>query len=288
MNNKKVVLITGCSSGIGKSLSRCLYNRKDTIVYASARKLASINDLESEGLNIIQLDVLDLDSINKAVEYIIEKEGKIDILINNAGMNYYSPSVELSDEDGKRIMNTNFFGVVNTSNAVAKHMIKRRDGLILNVGSIVGLLTTPFAGMYCATKAAVHAWTDALRMELDPFNIKVVIVMPGAIKSEIANNAQSQLETLLSNTIYKPIEEYLIMRSQSSQTNAISSEAFSDYVVQQIMKPNPPASFAYGPLSTMFSLVRYLPKSITDFIFKRKFGLLKLKSIILNQKVNKD
>ncbi|KAF2075070.1 hypothetical protein CYY_003637 [Polysphondylium violaceum] len=278
--NKRVVLITGCSSGIGKSLSRALHNRKDTIVYASARKVQSISDLEAEGLNIVQLDVVDLDSINKAVEFIIQKEGKIDILINNAGMSSYSPSVELSDQDAKRIMNTNFFGVVNTSNAVAKHMINKQSGLIVNIGSIVGTLTTPFAGMYCASKAAVHSWTDALRMELDPFNVKVVLVLPGAIKSEIANNAQSQLDSILANTIYKPIEEYLVMRSQSSQSNAVSSEIFSEYVVNQIMKPSPPISFAYGPLSTLFSFVKHLPKSITDFIFKRKFGLLRLKSII--------
>ncbi|EGG17332.1 hypothetical protein DFA_08327 [Cavenderia fasciculata] len=278
--NKKIVLVTGCSSGIGKSFVRELGSRRDYKVYASARNLDSIRSLENEGFDIVELDVTKIESIEKAVNFIIDKEGRIDLLINNAGISDYSPLVELNNQDAHRIMETNFFGTVNTTNAVAKHMIAQKSGVILCVGSIVGLTSTPFAGMYCASKAAVHSWSDSLRLELIPFNIKVVVVMPGSITSEISNNAKPQLEQLLSKgSLYDRIKGYLIERSTASQDGAISSESFVKYTLDKTLSPKPPASFSYGPNSFTFNLLYYLPKCITIAIFSRRFGLIKLKEL---------
>eukprot|EP01132_Coremiostelium_polycephalum_P004825 gene4825-6013_t len=278
----KIVLITGCSSGIGLALARELKKQKSITVYASARKLKSIENLEKEGIKTVQLD---FPFEKNAVNHIIKTEGRIDILINNAGMNYYSPAIEANPDDSARVMDTNFFGVVNTTIEVSKHMVERQSGTIVNVGSVVGTLSTPFTSMYCASKAATHAWTDSLRMELDPFNIKVITVYPGAVTSDIANNASAQLtQTMETTELYKPIKEYIEKRAQTSQINSTSAEDFAKHVVAKILSPNPPTKFAYGKLSTLFLILYYLPSWVHEFFFKNKFGIGKLKSYLVNQK----
>ncbi|EFA76471.1 glucose/ribitol dehydrogenase family protein [Heterostelium album PN500] len=284
----RIVLVTGTSSGIGEAIVKSFTKHPNIKVYASARNLASIKKLESNNVSIVQLDVCDKSSIKNAVDFIIKKEGRIDILVNNAGMNIYSPVIEMTEEEGRRLMDTNFFGAIEVTKEVGMHMIKRRSGLIANIGSIVALVSTPFAGMYCASKAALHAWSDSLRMEMAPFNVQVSIVMPGAIKSDLVKNAQDPLTDLLNRTIYHQIKDEIIKRSNSSQDNAIPAEDFSDYAVNQILKPNPPARFAYGPLSTLLKILHYLPCWIPDFLFSKKFGLAKLKSIISNESTSTD
>ncbi|KYR01958.1 oxidoreductase [Tieghemostelium lacteum] len=274
--SNRVALITGCSSGIGRDIARALFNYKyeNIVVYASARNLNSIEFLKAEGMNIVQLDVTDLQSIKDAIKTIVDKEGKLDILVNNAGMTYFSPAIELKHEETKKIMDTNFIGLVDTTIEACKYMIPRKTGLIINIGSVLGLISTPYTGAYCASKAAIRAWSDSLRMELDPFNIKVSIVMPGAIKSEIANNAQDTLQKTLAQTLYEPIKNFIIMRSEESQKNGLPSEAFADYVVKKCLSSRPPKKLLYGPLSSLFGLVQFLPTILIDFVLKKKFGLL--------------
>ncbi|EGG17352.1 hypothetical protein DFA_08347 [Cavenderia fasciculata] len=282
MNQTKIVLVTGCSSGIGKSFVKDFGSRRNYKVYASARNLDSIRSLESEGFEIIQLDVTKLESIKSAVQSIIEKEGRIDILINNAGVGNYSPLIELDDEEAHKIMETNFFGTVNCTNVIAKYMVNQRDGIILNVGSIVGLSPTPFTGMYCASKAAIHAWSDTLRMELIPFNIKVVLVIPGSIVSEISNNAKPQLEGLLAQgSIYGQIKTYLLARTL--KINNMPSDVFVKYTLDKTLVDNPPHIFSYGPNAFTFNVLYYLPKWVSISMFTKNAGLLKLKELVQQQ-----
>eukprot|EP01132_Coremiostelium_polycephalum_P005796 gene5796-7209_t len=282
----RVVLITGCSSGIGLALARQLHNRKDKsfIVYASARRLRSIEILEKEGLKTLQLDVTDLFSIKNAVDQIINNEGRIDVLVNNAGMAYTTPLIEANPDQSARIMDTNFFGVVNTTIEVSKHMVKQMSGLIVNVGSIVGLVSTPFTGLYCASKAALHAWSDTLRMELDPFNIHVMSVFPGSIKTEISDNSLSTTSETVENTkYYAPIKDFIMKRSRYSKNNGCTADEFAIFLSNKIANDCTVAKCAYGPGSTLFYILYYLPYWIQDFLLANKFGLGKLKKYLSQQ-----
>ncbi|EFA76470.1 Oxidoreductase [Heterostelium album PN500] len=275
-----IVLITGTSSGIGASLVHSIAKYPNIKVYASARNLSSIKHLKDKNISTIQLDVCDNSSIKSAVDTIINEEGRIDILINNAGINIYGPVIDIPEVDNRRLFDANFFGTIAVTQEVGRHMIERRSGLIANISSISGLITTPFDGLYCASKAALNAWSDSLRMELAPFNIRVCIVMPGSIKTELANNAKSTLEQLLDNTVYHDIKDSIVLRSTTSQDNSIPSTQFSERVAAELLKSNPPSRFAYGPLSTLFKLLNFVPTFILDYVFSKKFGLLKLKSLI--------
>eukprot|EP01133_Synstelium_polycarpum_P005961 gene5961-6904_t len=242
--SQKIALVTGCSSGIGASLARTLH-AQGIKVFASARNLESIRGLEAEGLQIVQLDVVNV------------------------------PSIE-----------TNVFGVMNMCSIVGKQMCEQRSGTIANIGSIVGLLATPFTAHYCASKAAVHSYSDVLRMEVAPFGVKVMVVCPGAIKSEIANNAQPQLEAILNSTrLYSMIKDAIVLRGKASQTNCMSSESFAAGVVAQVLKTSPPAYFAFGPLSRLFTTLCHVPSWITDFILSRRFGLSKLTDLLRSKKI---
>eukprot|EP01132_Coremiostelium_polycephalum_P001401 gene1401-1770_t len=268
MNKNKVILVTGCSSGIGLGLSKSLIKQNKNpnqleklIVYASARNLKSIQHLEELGINIIRIDVTNVDSIKNSIEFILEKEGKIDVLINNAGINYFGPCVDIKLEDAKHLMDTNFFG-------------------------IGGLVATPFVGMYSASKAAIQTWSDSLRMEMSPFNIKVLMVYPGAVESDIVSNAQTHLQSIIgSYNHYESIKEYIIQRSQLSQTNPMTATEFADQIVKKvILSHSPPLHYSYGPGSTYFNFLYVLTSVIgkwyTDALFEKRFGLEKLKQIL--------
>ncbi|EFA75385.1 short-chain dehydrogenase/reductase family protein [Heterostelium album PN500] len=280
----KVVLITGAASGIGRDLSLTFHDYGFR-VYATSRNIDNMGDLSEKGISVLQLDVSNLESINNAVNYIIDNEGKIDILINNAGLVYYGPCIELPIEDTRHLMEINFFGVVNVTMAVSKFMVEKRSGIIVNIGSISGVMTSPFTGVYCASKAALHAWSDALRMELDPFNVKVVTSIPGTIVSNIVDRAVPQLRQLLAHSIYKPIEAEILGRPTMIKSIQVSTRSFSEYLLQVIFRRRLPATFRYGPGTIFTMIMSALPTRFTDWLLKKKAGLAKLKQIIEEQAV---
>lgn len=170
----EVVFITGISSGFGKHIASFLAQKGFT-VYGTCRKKCE----HHPHVHVFELDVNDKEAIRLAVQDIVNAEGKIDILINNAGMHVGGPSEVVPDEDILLIMQTNFIGFVNTIKAVLPVMKVKKSGLILNFSSIGGLMGLPFQGYYSASKFAVEGFSSALRMELRPFNIKVVVINPG-------------------------------------------------------------------------------------------------------------
>ena len=182
MDKKSVVLISGCSSGIGLALAREFASR-GCRVFATARKPQMIEQLKKEKMEIAALDVTHQQSIDACVAEVVAKTGKIDVLVNNAGYALIGPMIDLSIDDLRHQLETNVVGLVALTKAVAPHMIKQRSGLIVNMASVSGICATPFAGAYCASKAAVNLLSVALRIELAPFGIDVVTVQPGAIKS---------------------------------------------------------------------------------------------------------
>jgi NAD(P)-dependent dehydrogenase (short-subunit alcohol dehydrogenase family) len=170
----KVVFVTGISSGFGKSISTLLA-QKGYIVYGTYRTVCEIDTK----VNALQMDVTDTDGVNRCIKQVLEKEGRIDVLINNAGMHTGGPIEMIADDLLKLQMETNFMGAVHTVKAVLPSMRKQKEGTIINITSIGGLIGLPFQGYYSAAKFALEGWSEALRMELWPFNIRVIVIEPG-------------------------------------------------------------------------------------------------------------
>ncbi len=172
-----VILITGASSGLGKACAEYLASKKDLIVYGTSRKVSAT--LHPSPFTLLPVDVTQSTSVRAAVQHIIDKHGRIDAVINNAGMGI-GGAIELATEEEIRLqMQTNFMGVVNVCNAVIPHMRQAGGGKIVNISSIGGVMGIPFQGFYSASKFAVEGYSETLSLELHPFNIKVVLVEPG-------------------------------------------------------------------------------------------------------------
>ncbi len=192
----KVVLITGCSSGIGRCLAEQL-SQSGHIVVATARCVEMLKDLPV-ALKL-PLDVTHPDSVTLAVASTIRQFGRIDVLINNAGYTMLGALEEVSDEETWQVFDVNVFGALRMIRAVIPQMRKQGTGSILNISSIAGRLSTPVNGTYSATKFALEALSDALRLELEPFGIRVVVVEPGAIQTRFDDTAQVHAKDILSN-----------------------------------------------------------------------------------------
>jgi len=191
----KAVLITGCSSGIGRATALRLAG-SGWSVYASARRLESIADLTDAGCRTLALDVTDEDSMRTAVEGIERSEGAIGVLINNAGYSQSGAIETVGMQAVRRQFETNVFGLVRLTQLVLPRMRAQRWGKVVNVGSMGGLLSFPGAGHYHASKHALEAISDALRFELRGFGIDVVLLEPGLITTEFGETAGASLDGL--------------------------------------------------------------------------------------------
>jgi len=179
----KVVLITGGSSGIGKSVGIYLKD-KGYAVYGTSRNPSKVGNTP---FPLVTLDVAKADTIKSAVAAVIEKEGRLDVLVNNAGQGITGPIEDTPTQEMRNVFETNFFGAIEVMKAVLPQMRSQRSGLIINVTSIAGYMGLPFRGIYSATKGALELVTESLSMEVQSFGIKVTNVAPGDFATNIAS-----------------------------------------------------------------------------------------------------
>lgn len=274
------ILITGCSSGIGAAMAREFHRRGHT-VYATARRVESLQALQQAGLRTLALDVNDDASIAAAMAVVHSEQGHLNILVNNAGFSQVGAVLDLQREDLRRQYETNVIAPMAVARAAlpllraasvgdAGH---RGTAVIANIGSIVGLFTTPFAGAYCSSKAALHALTDALRMEVAPFGIQVVTVQPGGVQSSFGNHAEAAIQ-LPADSPYRGVEKGIRARAQAGQVGATPAQAFVIPVVDALLSGTPPVRVRGGKGSTLFPLLKaLLPTRRFDAVLSRRFGL---------------
>jgi len=273
---EKTILITGCSSGIGAALAR-EFRKRGHRVYATARRREGVAPLEAEGIHGLVLDVNDDASIDRALDAVSREVGQLDMLINNAGYSQVGAVVDLTREDLRSEFETNVIApVAVTSKAVPllrSAVAKNGSAVVANVGSIVGLFTTPFAGAYCSSKAAVHSLTDALRMELLPFGIHVVAIQPGGVRSSFGQHAEASIR-LPENSLYQVVASGIRARAQASQPGAMPADVFAGPVVESLLHSPPPRVIRRGTNSVRLPLLaRLLPAAMFDAKLSKIFGL---------------
>uniref|UniRef100_A0A1D1YH90 Putative oxidoreductase C23D3.11 n=1 Tax=Anthurium amnicola TaxID=1678845 RepID=A0A1D1YH90_9ARAE len=264
-----VVLITGCSEGgIGHALARA-FAAKGCLVVATARSLGSMRSLEGDARFFLQeVDVLWEASIRGAVAAALDRFGRIDVLVNNAGVHCVAPLAEVPMSSVQHVFDTNVYGPLRLIQAVVPHMVTRKKGKIVNVGSVTALAPGPWSGPYTASKAALHALTDSLRLELRNFGIDVINVVPGAIKSNLGNTSTSIYDRMPEWKLYKKFEPVIRSRTDFSQgSKSTPAEELAKKTVAIVLKKNSPAYLSYGHLSMLFTIFYHLPLCVRDFIF---------------------
>ncbi|RKP08773.1 hypothetical protein THASP1DRAFT_29440 [Thamnocephalis sphaerospora] len=267
-----VVFVTGCSKGgIGYGLC-CELAQHGCTVYATARSIEKMDGLQELGIKTLCLDVTDVQAIKEAVETVLSEEGRIDILINNAAMPCTSALLDQDLNAARRIYETNVWGPLAIVQAVAPGMIERRTGTIVNVGSIGGHCATPWSGVYSSSKSAMHAWTNAVRVELRPYGVKVMLVYPGSVQSNIADNAQKGFKWK-EGSLFTPFKESVLRRMVMSQGRT-STDDFCRHVVPYMLRKSPPREIYFGTNSTTYWILSFLPAIVRDYVFGRQFGLL--------------
>ena len=273
---EKTILITGCSSGIGVALAR-EFRKRGHRVYATARRGEALRALEPDGIHGLSLDVNDDASIEAALEVVKREVGQLDLLINNAGFSQVGAVIDLTREDLRRQFETNVIApVAVTSKAVPllrAAAAKCGTAVVANVGSIVGIVTTPFAGAYCSSKSALHSLSDALRMELAPFGISVVTIQPGGVRSSFGRNAEASIR-LPENSLYQPVADGIRARAQAGQQGAMPAEVFAGPVVEALLRNPPPRVVRLGTNSVRLPLLkRLLPAAVFEAKLSKLFGL---------------
>ena len=195
----KTILITGTSTGFGRDTA-------ETLVHSGHKIFASMRDpvnknrvyaqaLQAKGIEVIELDVTNTKSVERAVTTVISKAGRIDVLINNAGVASAGVSEAFTDKQASALFDVNVIGLHRVTRAVLPTLRKQHDGLIVNIGSVLGRVTLPFFGIYGASKFAVEALTDSFRYEVSQFGIDVVLVQPSAYPTELFNSAGQPSDT---------------------------------------------------------------------------------------------
>ena len=258
----KVILITGASSGIGKTIGEYLIS-KDYIVYGTCRNPSKY---EKSIINLIKSNINNKEDIIECVNYINEKEGKIDVLINNAGIGFTGPIEESNLKDVESLFNTNFFGPLEMIKKVLPIMRKNGTGLIINITSIAGYFGLPFRGIYSASKSALEIVTESLRMEVRNFNIKITNIAPGVFKTDIANrriDSFNEKESLYFNEYYR-----LWKNNNDHIEKSGSDPKMIALLVNKIINTkNPKIHYVVGNKFQKFSII--LKRILPDLIFEK-------------------
>ena len=199
---QRVILITGASSGIGYDAALILAGQGHR-VYGAARRVELLEKLRDKGVIPIKMDVTDEQSMADGIKSIIDAEGRIDVLVNNAGYGYMGAIENVTITEAKRQLEVNVFGLARLTQLVLPYMRKQHSGRIINTSSVAGKAVIPFGGWYNVSKYSVEALSDALRIEVKPFGIKVVLIEPGGIKTDWGIIAADNLEASSQGTAYQ-------------------------------------------------------------------------------------
>ena len=238
--SQKVILLTGASSGIGRETALRLA-RQGHIVYGAARRLQLLEPLRAQGVRPLQLDVTDADSCRAAVQTVVQAEGHIDVLINNAGYGHFGAVEDVPLDEARRQLDVNLFGLARLTQLVLPHMRRQHYGRIINTSSIGGHFTSYLGAWYHVSKYAVEAFSDALRMELRPHGIDVVLIEPSSIRTPWGDIAAQHLEE-----VALPLPSSSVSSSASSSPSVSSPRPVFSGAIESRPSPSLPSSSSEG------------------------------------------
>lgn len=280
---QEVVLITGGTDGLGKAAAALLAERGYRVFAAgrSAEKRAQIDVLARERklpLESLEMNVCDDGSVQRAVRSVLETARAIDVLVNNAGVGYLACVEDLRMDDLRQQFETNFFGVVRVTQAVLPHMRERRSGRILMMSSVAGLVSPPTYGAYSGSKHALEGLTNALRLEMYPFGVEVILIEPGYIVTNFQQTATELVQPYLEKAKNGPyVKVYAgawggAKRSRSSSKT--KPEDCARVILRAIQAPRPKARYGVTPLATRIAWgKRFLSDRVLDGILRRRYGI---------------
>lgn len=251
-----VAIVTGASSGIGNVTARRLSSLGWT-VYAGARRMERMAPLAEAGIHVMALDVTDDGSTVTCVERVLAESGRVDVLVNNAGYGSYGALEDVSIEEARRQVEVNLFGLARLTQLVLPHMRAQRSGTIVNVSSMGGKMYEPLGSWYHATKFAVEGLSDSLRLEVAPFGIHVVVVEPGAIKTEWGTIAANSLLDTSGETAYAD-QALRQARLLSSARLGSSPDVVAKAIVRAVSTSRPRTRYVVGAGARPLLLARRL------------------------------
>lgn len=265
----KIVLITGGSSGIGKSVGEFL-TQKGFTVYGTSRNPENYSE---SIIPLVKLDVSDSESIKNAIQTLIEKEGCLDILINNAGAGITGPIEEIPDAEIQRNFDTNFFGPIRVIKAVLPQMRQQNSGLIINITSIAGYMGLPYRGVYSASKGALELITEAFRMEIKDFNIQMTNVAPGDFATNIA--AGRYHAPVLEHSPYKKPYGNTLDLMNTHVDSGKDPQLMAEAIYKIITTKSPKIHYKVGEFMQKFSIVlkRILPDKVYEKMLQKHYKL---------------
>lgn len=266
--DNQVILITGATSGIGYQTAEFLA-KQGHFVYGAGRRVDKLEELKKLGIKSVQMDVTNEESIKKAVNTIIGQEGRIDVLINNAGYGSYGAVEDVTIEEAKKQFDVNLFGLAKLTQLTLPHMRVQNYGRIINISSMGGRLTSFMGAWYHATKYALEGFSDALRMEVKQFGIDVVLIEPGGIQTEWGFIAADHLEESAKGGVYATIAKKTAqgMRKQYSGNMMSNPKIVSKAIAKAVHKKRPKTRYLVGfgakPLVFLHTI---LPDRVFDFL----------------------
>ncbi len=269
MPSERVILITGCSSGIGRATAIAAAARGHR-VFATARNPETLRDLESRGrIRALALDVTDAASIRDAVAAVLAEAGRVDALVNNAGYGQYGAAEDVTAEEWRRQFDVNLFGALETARVVLPAMREKRRGTIVNVSSVAGKIAIPFAAPYCASKHALEAFSDALRVEVAPFGIRVAVIEAGPIETRFGDRARAGVARMLASPgpyslFYRNAERAM---DTDFQAGKLPPEAVARVIVEAIESDNPRTRYRITRMARALILLKRL---FPDRFFDRR------------------
>ena len=280
---QRVVLITGGTDGLGRAAA-LLLAEKGYRVFAAGRSPEKRADLDRVAaskklaLESLELDVCDDGSVSRGVQTVLQKAGTIDVLINNAGVGFMAVVEELKIDDLRRQYETNIFGVLRVTQAVLPHMRERQKGRILMLSSVAGILTPPTYGAYSSSKHALEAISNALRLELYPFHIDVVLIEPGYIMTSFQQTAKELAHGYVEGSSKSPYAMIyagaLTGASSSRKESKTTPEDCARVILEAVETSHPKARYTVTPLARWATIgKRFLPDTLLDSFLRRKFGI---------------
>jgi short-subunit dehydrogenase len=264
----QTVLVTGVSSGIGRA-SATLLAQSGYRVYGTVR--ARTPESEISGVTLVELDIRDENSVRSAVQNILQKEKRIDALVNNAGLALTGSIEETTVQQAEDLFDTNVLGLVRVTQAVLPNMRERRSGRIVNIGSIVGVVPAPFMGLYSASKHAVEGYTESLDHEVRAFGIRAVVIEPGFTRTKLGSNALVAQGTIAD---YDEIRQRVARAIEVQFNKGVEPVQVAQAVLAALRATNPKHRYPVGREGAMLSFLRrFMPAALFDWGLRRQFML---------------